>query len=311
MWPPGFVPSTWIAMQTSSVGSDTEPGVEKMAVDGGMLEGICDADLQHDLGIDIRLHRVKILSSLAARRAPLLPVIHNIAKAESAAGEKHKEEEKATPAESDKENGRNEAGKDDENQKEEEKVGGAEEDVKNAALLLKAVEGPLMNSVFAVGDSGATLGRHSGMNSVVVPETYISRRHCQVVGHEGRFFLEDLGSTTGTFVMIKGRLPLKLSTILNWTHDVETMFQMGLSEFQVIELSLDASPRCVLEIYEGPAKSRKTEVGIEGIEVGREKGNGIAVPEDQQMSGHHAKISFVGGRFCVQDEGSTNKYFAV
>ena len=79
-------------------------------------------------------------------------------------------------------------------------------------VSLKAIEGPLINTVFNITSSGITLGRHSVSNVVVIPETYVSRRHCQVVCKDGnKMFLEDVGSTTGTFAMIKTKLKLNPS----------------------------------------------------------------------------------------------------
>lgn len=43
------------------------------------------------------------------------------------------------------------------------------------------------------------LGR-SDENDIVLDEEYISRRHCRIINRNGRFFIEDLKSTNGTFV---------------------------------------------------------------------------------------------------------------
>ena len=45
-------------------------------------------------------------------------------------------------------------------------------------LILKAVEGQLLNNVYIVGRNGAALGRHSASNDIVISESFVSRRHC-------------------------------------------------------------------------------------------------------------------------------------
>ena len=47
-------------------------------------------------------------------------------------------------------------------------------------LVLKAVEGQLLNNVYIVGENGAALGRHSASNDIVISESFISRRHCEI-----------------------------------------------------------------------------------------------------------------------------------
>ena len=89
------------------------------------------------------------------------------------------------------------------------------------------------------------------------------------------------------------------------------MLQMGLSEFQVLELKdgpEEKVPRCVLYSYEGPTRMTKTEFGREGLEVGRYSSNGLCVSEDSQMSNHHAQIIYESSAFLLEDRGSTNKY---
>jgi pSer/pThr/pTyr-binding forkhead associated (FHA) protein len=91
--------------------------------------------------------------------------------------------------------------------------------------VLKAVEGCLLNNVFIVGEPGATLGRHSASNQIVISESFVSRKHCEISSPspDNGFYLKDVGSTTGTFIMIRSEIKLQQGM----------MFQMGLSEFKV------------------------------------------------------------------------------
>lgn len=88
------------------------------------------------------------------------------------------------------------------------------------------------------------------------------------------------------------------------------MFQMGLSEFQVLDLhnTENEPPLCLLYIYEGPSRMNKVEVTGDGIDIGRDPSNGLAVVSDSQMSNYHASISYDTGKYLLCDEGSTNKY---
>ena len=91
-------------------------------------------------------------------------------------------------------------------------------------LVLKAVEGQLLNNVYIIGQNGAALGRHSASNDIVISESFVSRRHCEIKyvsqpssGPEGsslvdavspeqgntKFYLRDIGSTTGGFIMVR------------------------------------------------------------------------------------------------------------
>jgi pSer/pThr/pTyr-binding forkhead associated (FHA) protein len=85
-------------------------------------------------------------------------------------------------------------------------------------------------------------------------------------------------------------------------------FQMGLSEFEVEELEDNIeNPRCMMDIFEGPARKNKVELNEKGIEIGRDSNNSLAVCEDSQMSNFHAKIMYENNKFMLKDEGSTNK----
>ena len=76
----------------------------------------------------------------------------------------------------------------------------------------------MLNTVYIIGDNGAALGRHSASNDMVISESFVSRRHCEIKyvapradqvhrnnNLEGNthFYLRDIGSTTGTFIMVR------------------------------------------------------------------------------------------------------------
>ena len=84
--------------------------------------------------------------------------------------------------------------------------------------MLRAAEGQLLNNIYIIGDNGAALGRHSASNDMVISESFVSRRNCEIKyqpparhdlqrahgDNEGtNFYLRDIGSTTGTFIMVR------------------------------------------------------------------------------------------------------------
>ena len=125
-------------------------------------------------------------------------------------------------------------------------------------MVLKAVEGQLLNNVFIVGEQGATLGRHSASNDIVISESFVSRRHCEITFESTKFFLKDVGSTTGTFLMTRNSVQLKENM----------MFQMGLSEFKVV-FPLKG-PELELHVFEGPSRNKIIPVERTGLGIGRD-----------------------------------------
>ena len=48
-------------------------------------------------------------------------------------------------------------------------------------------------------DEAISLGRH-GDNDIVIKDPYISKEHFQIVEDEGKYYLEDLNSSNGTYL---------------------------------------------------------------------------------------------------------------
>jgi len=112
--------------------------------------------------------------------------------------------------------------------------------------------------------------------------------------------LKDIGSTTGTFLMVRSEVRLK----------DQMMFQMGLSEFKVVKTS--KSNFIELHVFEGPARQRIVPIDCLGTGIGRDIQNTFCVPEDSQMSNYHAKITYKSDPhaeegFYLVDVGSTNR----
>ena len=66
-------------------------------------------------------------------------------------------------------------------------------------VLLTGIDGPVKGRVWTLSSGRTTVGRDRS-NTVFVPDTQISRQHCELVVEEGAFRLRDLGSHNGTLV---------------------------------------------------------------------------------------------------------------
>jgi len=224
-----------------------------------MLFDIKDEDLEKDLGIEIRLHRVKILDCISKLKSSETSDKENISEPKESC-EDFKIEQNPIPKQ----------------------------------LVLKSVEGPLIGQLFSLNIPQTSIGRHSANNDIIIPESYVSRKHCLITCKNGAYFIEDVGSTTGTFIMIRQNVELKMGLL----------FQLGISEFRV---NLKSEGKFELEVYEGPSKGEICEITEEGVKIGREVDNDLAITDDSQMSSHHASIFYKDSKYWLQDTGSTNK----
>lgn len=239
---------------------------ESLRIDGSLLLETNEQDLATDLKVRVRLHRVKILEGLKRLKAESSPVEEANIRTINVTGAVQVSESHCD------------------------------------VLVLKAIEGPLLNDIFIVGAVGATLGRHTASNDIVISESFVSRRHCDIKysASSNQFLLEDTGSTTGTFLMLQRPTPLCLNML----------FQMGLSEFRVDNIKYSPAGTMVsadLCVFEGPARQSLLKVTREGVTIGREASNSLMVREDSQMSSHHGEIVLVNGVFMLADLSSTNK----
>ncbi len=67
------------------------------------------------------------------------------------------------------------------------------------SLRLVVVDGPLRGTALTLGASAVVLGRAPSC-TLPLEDDYSSSRHARVYPHEGAWWVEDLGSTNGTYV---------------------------------------------------------------------------------------------------------------
>mmetsp|Transcript_60313 Transcript_60313/g.168489 ORF Transcript_60313/g.168489 Transcript_60313/m.168489 type:complete len:511 (+) Transcript_60313:42-1574(+) len=169
-----------------------------------------------------------------------------------------------------------------------------EVDGSESSFVLHAVEGPIAGEVVVVGAGGITGGRHSASNGIVLSENYVSRRHFQITrDRAGQHLLQDVGSTTGTFLMVREELPLENLMVL----------QLGTTELTVyIEEDV-----CTLVATEGPDKDARATVQSQGLTIGREPSQGLCI-RDHQISAFHCEVRHDPERgYTLDDRYSTNR----
>ena len=93
-------------------------------------------------------------------------------------------------------------------------------------MFVVTAEGPLKGRVLVVDDDELVLGRRDN-SDLVLPDPHVSRAHAVVRRSSGAIWLEDLGSTGGTFVngeQITGSQALKHGDLVKFG-TVETRFE--------------------------------------------------------------------------------------
>ncbi|GAA4282602.1 antibiotic biosynthesis regulator FhaB [Brevibacterium daeguense] len=79
---------------------------------------------------------------------------------------------------------------------------------------LYITSGPLTGMVVALRGGPITLGR-SGDNTVVLDDDFASSHHARILPSQGQWYVEDLGSTNGTFInqqRLTAAVPLRIGT---------------------------------------------------------------------------------------------------
>jgi hypothetical protein len=71
--------------------------------------------------------------------------------------------------------------------------------ISSQAPVLLAIEPPALAGTAFTLDAETTIGRASGCR-IPIDDTHVSKVHARIFVHEGRWFVEDLGSTNGTLV---------------------------------------------------------------------------------------------------------------
>jgi predicted component of type VI protein secretion system len=87
--------------------------------------------------------------------------------------------------------------------------------------------GPTPGAAFTLEGDQITIGRDS-VNEIVINDAEISRRHARLTFQGGKYVLEDLGSTNGTFVngqRLAGPRVLKAGEVVSFGEQIVVVFE--------------------------------------------------------------------------------------
>ncbi|OMJ68741.1 hypothetical protein SteCoe_28878 [Stentor coeruleus] len=165
-------------------------------------------------------------------------------------------------------------------------------------IILTSVSGFLEGFTFKIGELGARIGRCSSME-IIIPDRYVSRKHCEIryENQTKSFEILDTGSTTGTYIRISRKHKLQ----------VGSLFRVGQCEFKVLNIvySLDGRPVSIeLLKYEGP--SPMPLIITKGCIIGRSRSCGVCINRDSLLSLEHCKLYSKKNNFYIQDLNSLN-----
>ncbi|POM62356.1 hypothetical protein PHPALM_28505 [Phytophthora palmivora] len=149
---------------------------------------------------------------------------------------------------------------------------------------------------------GAQGGRHQS-NQIISDDPYVSRFHFQIQYDpmEKEYYLQDLGSTTGTFMFLKPDAPKRLH--------VDDRVKLGDTEFEVSAIDENITtgmPFLRIRFTDGPLTGICQTIGKTSVTLGRHSTNALCITEDDSISGRHSVISYFGNGFYITDLHSTN-----
>ncbi|TAI47335.1 FHA domain-containing protein [Flagellimonas allohymeniacidonis] len=146
-----------------------------------------------------------------------------------------------------------------------------------------------------------SLGRKGHGADLELSDRMISRRHAEInMRHDG-VFIQDLGSSNGTFVNNKRLEPN------TWTKiSFDDMIRLASESIQLKQKEVN---------NEKPSANPSKFIGFKqaivakgSLSIGRQSNNDIVL-DDPTVTRQHAQLSFENGSFWIQDLGSTNKTY--
>ncbi len=175
-----------------------------------------------------------------------------------------------------------------------------------ALWQLRGVEGPLSGKVYPLGGS-LTIGRSAQCDVRFSQDAPgISGVHCQVSVRDDKVYLQDLGSSYGTFYPKNNRLNPKTDCLL---HEGEVFnLAQGGGAFRLEKAGAAADTRCIV-IKDMNGKTYKSGASMR-ITLGRNPGcQGGFGSDETSVSGRHCELYREGGKLYLMDLDSTNGTF--
>ncbi|KAG7392979.1 hypothetical protein PHYPSEUDO_013467 [Phytophthora pseudosyringae] len=176
------------------------------------------------------------------------------------------------------------------------------EDKGEGKIVRANSKGDLGGKIVLHPREGARGGRHQS-NQIISDDPYVSRLHFQIHYDpmEKEYYLQDLGSTTGTFMFLKPDAPKRLH--------VDDRVKLGDTEFEVSAIDENITtgmPFLRIRFTDGPLTGICQTIGKTSVTLGRHSSNALCITEDDSISGRHSVISYFGNGFYITDLHSTN-----
>jgi|GEM_PF-4329584 pSer/pThr/pTyr-binding forkhead associated (FHA) protein len=159
--------------------------------------------------------------------------------------------------------------------------------------------GPSSEREVVVDRSPFTIGRSKSCD-LVIEDDYISRNHAEITFRDGRFYISDSGSSNGTFLSGRRLAPKEVAPISDGD-----LIRIGpYHSFRFLTGAKRKGMGRIL-IEEGVRKGREFIISSQVVEIGRDPGNDIFLPEEF-ISRRHARIRRDGDLYLISDLGSRN-----
>jgi pSer/pThr/pTyr-binding forkhead associated (FHA) protein len=104
----------------------------------------------------------------------------------------------------------------------------AEKAKRSPGIKLEVLSGPMDGTEFEIKKDVVNIGRDQDKEVSLPLDVIISRSHARISYENGKYWLEDLGSTNGTFIgemNVKGKAKLPVGKI----------FRAGISEMRLVD----------------------------------------------------------------------------
>ncbi|KAF0699411.1 Aste57867_10019 [Aphanomyces stellatus] len=174
-------------------------------------------------------------------------------------------------------------------------------------VLTSLVDQPVGSIRILVGPNGAFGGRLV-KNEIILEDSVVSRVHFHLSCVGDKYFIQDCGSTTGTFMYLA---PLEKRRLR-----LQDTVKVGDTEFEVVALQEDywsgTKPSLRLTFTTGPMRGVTQTIGLSAVTIGRRTTCALCLESDVTVSGQHCTIVYLDSHaaleagFYVTDLKSTN-----
>lgn len=276
------------------------PTFSQLRIDGYLILDLTEDDLEGELQVSVKLHRKKLMKAIeelkllegteaaGASKSKLPPLTLRPVEAElTSANARTRPVEQSAPAQSFAPTAT---------------LSPRKQYAPDAPFInIISLEGPT-DVNYRVSTDPVSIGRHS-TNQISIIDESVSRHHARIDCDGAAFHLQDVGSTTGTFIKIQEPLQLKEDMII----------EIGSYQFQVSFIHIargseyaEEESHVELTVYESPDEINDKYLVYSDSSIGRKSSCTLSFPDDLHMSNLHCKFNLIADRFLFEDIASTN-----